>query len=1105
MRASVIYGVESATVQAASLILSSWLQPLYLRLSAVADSAALCDSASVNGFGDQLSDPSVSAAFSRWNIGACNVSSLDGALAQASVSYKGWSPARISSYISMRSGSSRVHASGELRVPRAFDARALPIASMSHGPRMFVFLIDGSFAPDSDALRSLIQASLRLVGGMDLVQMVWATSSGPVLPLCRESITAALATSNLKHCLIKMSRDMKFSGSSELKRSMSLAEEIVSAYDGVRKAEIIIFASSASPAFPFDDVLQGAGCLDRSSSSLPACPYRSMIALNSNVTRIQSPSPIIHSVILTPKTSARFPRITCRSGASVFVDSTVCRSPFKCTSALSPIFMAVSGAFVEQGRSSPSWLPADEACSLKLASGLPLSCGPTLSFSSYVGNSIDTNIIMGVSSAELHPTEIHDVLRDIAARVSLHIHGLTTHNVELLLLHVASGVVLSSSRLSTLSPNKNAKWAQESFLDLPSELLENGFKNFLNCCSGTKCRCISGQPNQVSISDVAAKYQLPIKILNFQNVTCSPGKSGVVACSVQLDKHLALVVIAQGWRTTSASQVLISGEKLPSFVDFSISAIPATPSAVGACASNLEFRSAAQLMGAKSACAHMFRSDFSVGFCRGNISIHFAPCSWRSSLMAMQGLDASSSQRVKNFLEGLESSFLLPFSGLHPFAMVGSAISFGLIQTSVTPSNDLLSVFFGYLQGVFVSRPARVVPPAFDHTLMDWFVSCSSIPYSVANSNDASSFPVRFVILPLRQSFAALSLQHVLPPVLVIARPAFYVPRTSEENDSDNFVGVFGVEVDIPSFGSILNQNEICRLDSSNCIVVDHQGWIIMDKYLQDPLTAMNMIQRQHLSDRDSSETDFQRPLRLHLSRQYNALSQELVAREIAHSPFTSVRLTGNLLMETTSFRIHLPSLPSVFELVDEGVTVSISLVPWSNAVFIILAGSLADTSPSSSSLGCGLSISLEQLQAVDVLVSGSAPVPHVVLRQTFSRNPYPREMAALVLPWASQWSPVLQLPRLLQNFGSDPAPQYFNETFIADNSDFFKGTSNLFVIHSCDLLLFPLSTILAIVFALFGLLMLLILLFKHFQAVNRLFNISVQMSLEPRNLSYSL
>jgi hypothetical protein len=45
----------------------------------------------------------------------------------------------------------------------------------------------------------------------------------------------------------------------------------------------------------------------------------------------------------------------------------------------------------------------------------------------------------------------------------------------------------------------------------------------------------------------------------------------------------------------------------------------------------------------------------------------------------------------------------------------------------------------------------------------------------------------------------------------------------------------------------------------------------------------------------------------------------------------------------------------------------------------------------------------------------------------------------------------------------------------------------------------------LAAVFALFGLLMVLIFLFKHFQAVRRLFNVSVQMSLEPSNLSYSL
>jgi hypothetical protein len=1109
-RTSIPYNVELATVQAASLMQSSWLQPLYARLSSVAVSAALCDSATVAGFGNQFSDPTVSTGFSPWNAGTCNVSSLDKALAQASASYKGWSPARITSYISMRSGSSRVHSADALRIHPAFDARVLPIASVAHGQRLFVFLVDGSFSSDSNALRLLIQASIRLVNGRDLVQMVWATASGPTLPLCRESLTVALATSDFKNCLIKMSRDMEFSGLAQLMRSMSIAEEIVSAYDGIRKAELIIFASSTSPGFPFKDLYQGAGCLGRSSSSLSACPYRSMFAVNSNSTIGHSPSLIVHSVILTPKTSARFPEISCRStGASVFIDSGVCVSRFKCTSALSPIFMAVSRAFVDDVGSSPSWLPADEKCSLSLTSALPLSCGPTLSLSSYASKSSETNIIMGISSAELHPTELHDVLRDIASNVSLNIHGLTTNNVELLLVHISSGLVLSSSRLSTLSPNKDATWVQDSYLDLSSSLLENGFKNFLKCCNGTKCRCPSGQPNQVSISDIAARYQIPLQILNVQNVqnvTCSSAKPGVVACSVQLDIQLVLVVIAQGRRTVSSSHVMMSGEKMPNFADFPVTVVPSTLTAVGACPSNLALQRAAQLMGVRSACSYLFRSDSSVRFCRGNISLHFAPCSWRSSLKAVQGLDASSSQHVQNFLAGLQSSFLLPFSGLHAFAIVGSAISHGLIQTSTAPSNDLLSVFFGYRQGVFASIPARAVPPAFDHSLVDWFVSCATIPYSTANSKDASSFPVRFVLLPLRQSFAALSMQRMMPPVLVIARPAFYAPSVSEESDNDNFVGVFGVEIDIPSFGSVLNQNEICRLDSSNCIVLDHQGWIIMDKYLRDPLTAMAMIQRQHLSEHASIEPDFQRPLRLHLSRQYSTLCRELIARGIARSKSTSDRLSGDLLMEATFFSIHLPSLPAVFELVDEGATVSISHVPWSNAIFVILASSSAHTSHSASGFGCGLSMSLDRLQPVDLLTVGSVPVPQTILRQAFARNPYPREMAALALPWSSQWSPAIaKIPQLPQNFGADPAPQYFSDTYIADNADFFRGTRDMFVIHSCDISVFPLSAMLAAVFALFGLLMVLIFLFKHFQAVRRLFNVSVQMSLEPSNLSYSL
>ena len=1108
-RTSLAFNVERTTVEVATLLRSYWIQPLYARLSAVANSAASCDSGTVTGlFGSQLSDPLVSATFSANNASACNVSSLDIALVSAAVSYKGISPARVASYISMRSGSSRVHGANTNSIPPAFDARALPLVAVAHGARVFVIVIDGSLASDSNALRVLVQTAIRLTAGSDMLQLIWATSSGPALPLCRESVTPALATAELKHCLIKMTRDMGFSGLAQMSRAMSMVEEIVTAFGGVKRVEVVLFASSSSPAFPFADVYQGAGCVGRLSSSLAQCPYRTMLAVSINSTSVTSQSLIIHSVILTPKVSVRFPQITCRStGAAVFINSSLCSSPSKCTSALAPIFMSVSGSFVEFGRSSPiAWLPADEKCSLRLASGLPLSCGPTLSYSSYVSMSAGANVVAGVSSVELHPIELYDVLREIMANVSLTVHGMTPINVETLLVHVASGVVIGSSRLSTLAPNKDAKWEQDSYLDTPNVLLENGFKNFIPCCNGAGCSCPSGQPNRVYINDVTTKYQIPLTILNFRNVTCSAAAPGVAACSALLDVNIAVVVIAQGRRTVSSSQVLLSGDKLPNFVNFPVAVTPAVPLAVGLCPSKMILSRAAQLIGASPLCAHIFRSDALVWYCRNKISLHFSPSSWRASVTALQGLDSTQIQQVTDFLGGRASSFLLPFSGLHSFAIVGSAIAYGLMLTATVPSNDVLSVFFGYRQGVFVSKPARAVPPGFDHTLSDWFVSCASITYATANSFDASSFPVRFVILPLRQSFAALSAQQPMPPVFVIARPVFYPESSSQESDRDNFVGVFGVEVDMVSFGAVFNQNEICRFDSSNCMLADIEGWILMDKYLQDPLTAMSTIEQQRQSEYASDALGQQRPLRLHLSRQYKSLYQALLGRGIAQSSTVSQPLQGRLLLETTLFRINPSALPAVFELADEGVSVSISLVPWSNAVLFVLVGSVALVPNAAASFGCGFSLALDRLQPMDLLDDAAAPFPQNVLRQLFVRNPYPRDMGALALPWASQWSAeIVQLQYVPQSSGADPAPQIFNETFISDNADFFKGTINLFAVHVCDGLGLAFTAILASVFAIFGLLVLLALVYKHFQAVHRLFNIAVQMSLDSRNLSYFL
>ena len=1107
-RRSFAFNVELATVEVTNLLRASWVQPLYARLSVVANSAASCDNATATGlFGTQLSDPLVSATFSTRNASSCNVSSLDRALAGAAVSYMGISPARIVSYISMRSGSSRVHATNVDRIPPSFDARALPLVAAAHGSRVFVFVVDGSLASDSNALRLLIQAAIRLTAGSDMLQMIWATSSGPALPLCQESVVPTLATAEFKHCLIKMTRDMAFNGLAQMSRSMSMVEEIVSAIGSVKKVEVVLFACSSSPAFPFADVYQGAGCLGRSSSSLVQCPYRSMLPVSSNSTSVTSQPLIIHSVILTPKLSVRFPDITCRStGASVFIDSTLCSSAYKCTSALSPIFMAVSGSFVDSARSTPiTWLPADEKCVLRLVSGLPLSCGPTLSYSTYVSKSAAANLVAGISSAEVHPMELYDVLREIVANVSLSTHGMTPNNVEALLVHVSSGVVIGSSRLSTLSPNKDAKWAQDSYLDTPNVLLENGFKNFMPCCNGTNCRCPPGQPNRVIISDIAAKYQIPLNILNFQNVTCSAASPGVAACSALLDMHIAVIVIAQGRRTVSSSQVLLSGDKPPNFVNFPVVVTPAVPLAVGLCSSNMILSRAAQLIGASPLCARIFLSDSIVQCCRNNTSLHYAPSSWRASLTAVQGLDAFQTQQVKDFLGGRASSFLLPFSGLHSFAIVGSAIAHGLMLTATVPSNDILSVFFGYRVGVFASLPARAVPPAFDHTLTDWFVSCASITFATANSIDASAFPVRFVILPLRQSFAALSAQQLLPPVFVIARPVFYPESSTQESDKDNFVGVFGVEVDMISFRSVFNQNEICRLDSSNCILTDNEGWILLDKYLQDPLTAMSTIEQQRQSEYASDALDLQRPLRLHLSRQYYALSRELLSRGIAQSLTVALPLQGRLLLETTVFRIDPTALPAVFELADEGVSVSVSLVPWSNAVLFVLVGSVALVPNAAASFGCGFSLALDRLQPMDFLVAAAAPFPQKIFRQFFARIPYPRDMGALALPWASQWSAEIELPHIPLNFGADAAPQIFDQIFISDNADFYRVTVNLFAVHVCDGLGLTFTAVLASVFSIFGLFVLLALVYKHFQAVHRLFNVAVQMSLETRNLSYFL
>jgi hypothetical protein len=578
---------------------------------------------------------------------------------------------------------------------------------------------------------------------------------------------------------------------------------------------------------------------------------------------------------------------------------------------------------------------------------------------------------------------------------------------------------------------------------------------------------------------------------------------GVVACSVLLDANLAAVMIARGRRTVSSSQVLLSGEKLPNFANYPVTVVPAVFAAVAVCPSNVMLPQVARLIGANPACTQVFRSDLAVRYCRGSIGLHYAPCSWRSPMMAMQALDDAQSQHVKKFLSGVQSSHFLPFSGLHSFATVGSAISFGVMQTAAAPSNDALSIFFGYRQGVFVSIPARVVPAVFDHTLTDWFLSCASVPYSIANSNDASSFPVRVVILPLRQSFAALSTQQSLPPVLVVARSVYYAPSDSQESDNDNFVGVFGVEVDIPSFVSVLNRNEICRLGSSNCVLTDSEGWILMDRHLQQPLTAMAVLQRQLPSEYEN----FQRPLRLHLSRQYSVLSRELVARGIARSSSSSVPWRSGLRKESVRFQIHLPSLPAVFEIVEEGVTVAVSLVPWSNAILFVLGSSQAFSLDSASGFGCGLSMSLDELQPTDVLAASSVvPVPQTIFRENFTRNPHAKHVAALALPWSSQWSSAItKLPYSSQTLGANAAPDNFNESSISNNADFFTGTLDFFTVHPCVFPGLQLSAILAGVLAFCGLLMMLALMYKHFQAVGRLFNVTVQMSLEPRNLSYSL
>jgi hypothetical protein len=192
---------------------------------------------------------------------------------------------------------------------------------------------------------------------------------------------------------------------------------------------------------------------------------------------------------------------------------------------------------------------------------------------------------------------------------------------------------------------------------------------------------------------------------------------------------------------------------------------------------------------------------------------------------------------------------------------------------------------------------------------------------------------------------------------------------------------------------------------------------------------------------------------------------------------------------------------------VDEGITVAVSHVPWSNAVLFVLGSSQAFSLDSASSFGCGLSMSLDELQPMDALAAPSVPLPQTILRENFTRNLHTRNMAALALPWSSQWSSAsTKLPYSLQQAsGADAAPDNFNDTSISNNADFFTGTLDLFTVHPCVFPGLPLSAILAGVLAFCGLLMMLALMYKHFQAVGRLFNVTVQMSLEPRNLSYSL
>jgi hypothetical protein len=213
------------------------------------------------------------------------------------------------------------------------------------------------------------------------------------------------------------------------------------------------------------------------------------------------------------------------------------------------------------------------------------------------------------------------------------------------------------------------------------------------------------------------------------------------------------------------------------------------------------------------------------------------------------------------------------------------------------------------------------------------------------------------------------------------------------------------------------------------------------------------------------------------------------------------------LRKETVRFQIHLPSLPAVFEIVEEGVTVAVSLVPWSNAILFVLGSSQAFSIDSASGFGCGLSMSLDELQPTDVLAASSVvPVPQTIFRENFTRNPHAKHVAALALPWSSQWSSAItKLPYSSQTLGANAAPDNFNESSISNNADFFTGTLDFFTVHPCVFPGLQLSAILAGVLAFCGLLMMLALMYKHFQAVGRLFNVTVQMSLEPRNLSYSL